>query len=493
MTDAAKKRLDLVPLCASIAAVLAIYVFFGSVGRMSFRRIQWYQQHTDSPGAEYYVRLADGFLHGHLSMTASADPRLETMPDPYDYDARTGQGIDSLWDASYYKGAYYLYFTPLPALLFYIPHKLLTGGYPNDQLAGTFFAAWAFVAAALFLHRALRERRRYLPIWLWVPFVGLANLVPFSLPDLRVYELAVLCGAAMSATWALALLRFVEAPTRARAVMMTFWAAMAFASRQDLIVLLLPTAAALYFVDQPLRVRVRNAVAAAVPLALIFVALAAYNYARYGQIREYGLEYQMTFVSMKGQRMCSLCTTSEAWRFVNNAVHYEFFTPAIWTSFPYVEPLAAHVDRRVSFPGDPEQIVGIAAIAPLTIAGAIAALLLTLMRRQRDAATSATIAVSAGSWLVLFALSTCWWIVARYSLDFMLLMLIASAVAIERCLAHLDGTIRLFPLRAGVAILAVYSILVGSLMGFEGRNAAFRRFNPELYKKIGERLKVQVR
>lgn len=476
-----------------MAIVLTIYVFFGSVGKMSFRRIEWYQQHTDSPGAEYYVRLADGFLHRHLSMTASADPRLATLADPYDYNARTEQGIDSLWDASYYKGSYYLYFTPLPALLFYIPHKLVSGGYPNDQLAGTFFSAWSFIAVALFLWRACEGRRRFLPLPVWLLFIGLANVIPFSLSDLRVYEIAVLCGVAMSATWAYALLRFLQRPGTARALAVTFWAGLAFASRQDLIVLLLPTALAFWFVDQPLRLRVRQAAFALVPLLAIFVSLGAYNYARYGEAREYGLKYQMTFVSMKGVRMCSLCTTHEAWRFLNNVIHYEFWSPAIWASFPWPEPLPAHPDRKVSWPGDPEQVVGIGTLAPLTIVGALAALGLALMRRERDAATNAAIGIALGSWLVLFALSTCWWIVLRYSLDFMLLMLVSSAVAIEIGAAHIASAVRLFPLRMLAAALVLYSVFLGCGMAFEGRNASFRRFNPKLYYGIGERFKVEVR
>jgi hypothetical protein len=38
--------------------------------------------------------------------------------------------------------------------------------------------------------------------------------------------------------------------------------------------------------------------------------------------------------------------------------------------------------------------------------------------------------------------------------------------------------------RAFVVLLAVYSIVLGTLLGFTGRTQAFSRFNPELFQRV---------
>src|SRR5437867_10278914 len=102
------------------------------------------------------------------------DPRLMALSFPYDMKAR--EGIEYLWDASYFNGHYYLYFSPLPALIFYMPYRLLRGGYPRDALAAAFFSAWAFLAATAFARRALAGRRLHIPLPVWILLIGFGNV-----------------------------------------------------------------------------------------------------------------------------------------------------------------------------------------------------------------------------------------------------------------------------------------------------------------------------
>ena len=451
--------------------------------------MRWYDHHSDSLAADYYTLQAEGFLRGHLSLAATPDARLLTMRNPWDFQARQDENIDYLWDASYYRGKYYLYFTPLPVVLFYVPFRLLARGYPSDALAATFFSAWAFVMASLFVWRSMASRKRFVPLWLWIAFIGIGNLIAFSLSDVRVYEVAVLTGMAMSATWAWALLRFLEQPSMRRAVWAGVWLALAIAARPNLLVLLVPTIAVMW------RHRsVRVAAALAAPLFVVGAAIGTFNFERFGNPLESGISYQMTFADMHGVSMCSLCSLQELTRFVDNALEYQFWTPMVWTKFPFLEALGARVDREITFPGDPEQVVGVFVIMPLAMIGSAFAALLALARVRDDPAAVAARWVLAGAWLILLSLSTCWWIVARYSLDFMILMALASAVCIEIGLGMLERwRVATMPLRIGFALLAVYSILFGALMGFDGRMGAFRRVNPKMYQKVGTMLHVSER
>ncbi len=481
------------PSFLAVIAVLTSYIFFGSVGTMSFRRLHWYETHSDAAGAEYYARLAEGFLHGHLSIAATPDPRLATLPDPYDYDQRDRANVGFLWDASYYRGKYYLYFTPIPALLFYIPFRLVARGYPPDSLVATFFCAWAFVMAVLFVRRALAGRQTHLPMPLWILLLGLGNVIAFSLPSVRVYEVAIASGMAMSATWTWSLLRFLEKRTPGAAAWMGVWLALAIAARMNLLVLLAPTAAAIIVVRDH-RARARLVAATLLPLLVVGIALAAYNFARFGNLFETGFQYQITSMPMRGHSVCRLCNHGDVMRFANSSLHYLFWSPAVAAQFPYVDLLKARPDPKVSFPGDPEQIGGVAPILPLAMIASCFAALMLLAPTPLDAGARAATTIMAGAWLVLFGLCTCWWLVARYSLDFMILMAIATVVCVESGLTLLGSWgVAVRPLRAAAAILACYSIVLGFLLGFEGREGMFRRTNSAMVTRVGRILHVKVK
>lgn len=456
--------------------MLAVYVFFGSAGTFEFRRVTW-EGAQGRPGQGYYHSLAEGFRRGHLFMAHQPDPKLGALPHAYDYQARHVAGATSLWDASYFNGRYYLYFTALPVLLFYLPWRVLTGGYPPDSLAAVLLCAWAFVMAAAFVRRAMGNRPM-LP--LWIVLIGVGNFIPFLLPEPKVYENAVFTGMAISATWAYALLRFLESPTRGRLFWMSMWLALAIAARPNLILLLLVAAMAILRAKTILRPDWRIALIALIPLAGVGASMAAYNYARFLDPLELGARYQMTYVAMQDHRVCGVCNAAESMRVVNHAYHYLFWTPAIGSAFPFVNLRPAVLDPATTFPSHGEQTGGVAPILPVAVAGSLCALILALRCRdaERPAATTAAIHVVAGAWLVMLGLSTCWWVTARYSLDFMLLLSIGAVVCIEA------AALRRWHLRLLLIVLACWSIVIGIMLGFEGVVGSFERVNPELFRRL---------
>lgn len=469
-----RRLLRRAPTALAILAVLAAYAFFPSGGTFTFRRIPWHQS--------YYASLSEGFFRGHLYMASEPDPRLMAMPFPYDYKAREGH-TEYIWDASYLNGRYYLYFSPVPALTFYMPYRLLRGAYPRDGLAAAVFAAWAFLAAVAFARRALAlsGRRLHIPFPLWILLIGFGNVATWLLTEIRIYEVAILAGAALTATWAYALVRYVEQPTIRRAVWMSVWLALAIAARPNVGVLLFVTAAVILLNSKE---RLRAFAAAAVPLAIVAAAMITYNVARFGRPLEFGETYQLTFVPMEGRAVCRLCTLPELSRFGNNVMHYLFWAPTVRSEFPFVDLQYANPDPKVSFPmPGSEEVAGVAPLVPLTMLGTLLAVLFALRRTRPDNGTRAGMQIMAGAWLILLALSTCWWIVSRYSLDFMFLMTAATVICVESGLTFLDSIgIRLLPLRIAVFALAVYSILMGFMLGFA--NGTFKRLHPEVFERI---------
>jgi len=454
------------PTAASILLVLAVYAFIGSRGTFSFRSVP-----RDYEYLGYYARLAESFLRGRTDLGFPLDERWSRVVNAYDFDSRKAQGMEwASWDASLYRGKFYLYFSPLPVVLFYIPFRLVAGAYPPDSLVTTFACAWAFLAGVAFLRRAIAERRTWVPFPFWVLLLGLGNVVPFLLGDVRIYEVAIATGMALAATWAYALLRFVEAPSPRRALWMGLFLALTIATRPNLIVLLL---VALWLLASTKERRARMALFAVIPLILVGTTMAAYNYARFGSVFELGMTYQISFEPMWRHPPCSLCDVPEAIRFVNNVVHYMFWSPHFSQEFPYVGVQPTRLDPAVSFRSAPDFVVGAGVISPLLLVGSLCALVLAARRGAKDAGVRAALFVAGASWLILSGLATCRWITPRYSLDFMLLMTMASVVCIEHALSMLaraDVRIRLLSL---VAIgLIVYSTAAGTLLGFRGVHGA---------------------
>jgi hypothetical protein len=468
----------------AIAFVLASYTFFAGVGRFDFRRLGTWEETN-------YASLAEGFLRGHLYLWVTPEPQLTALPNPYDFASR--HGFNYRWDTSYLNGRYYLYSSPLPVLLAYIPLRLLRGRYPPDSFVALLFSAWAFLAVVAFARRALKLSGRPLvvPFPLWVLFIGLGNVAAFVLVSVHMYEVAVVAGMAMTAMWAVALLQFNVSPTAGRAAWVSLWLALAIAARPNLGVLLVVTGFVMIAAVWKQRPFVKAAILAFVaPLAFVALAMFWYNAARFGDPLEFGVRYQLTHIDMAGKKVCSLCTFPELARFGNNIGHYLFWPLQTRSTFPFVDALPAWLDRTVSWPtpgGVTEQIVGIAPLAPLVLLGMLFAFLLPLglNRDVSDAGTRSAIHVMAGAWLVLFGLSTCWWIVARYSLDFILLMSASAVICIEAGLTSLRAIgVRILPLRVAVAALAIYSIVTALLLGFVGGANIFQRANPVTFQMI---------
>lgn len=448
--------------------MVAAYAFFASHGAFTFEPITW-DQGFNKPGEGFYASQAEGFLRGETSMGHRPDPRLMALPNPYDYGARHDNQIPYLWDASYFNGRYYLYFSPLPALLLHIPYRFLIGRYPHDTFSGLFFAAWAFAMSAAFVWRALRMRRRatQLPLWLWLLMLGAGNLIPTVIVFCRTYEIAILCGAAMSATFAYTLLLFLERPTNSRLIWTSVWLALTIAARPNLGLLLFVFVAALLIKRRA--DWVKAGALALIPLAITATSMLAYNHARFGQFLEFGVRYQLTYQNMAEHRVCSCRTPREALRLINTAGVYVGAPVLLGGEFPFASLPLQNLDPAVSFNQYTDRMAGLGVVVPAAMAGTLFAALLALRKRGKDDVTRAGTFVVAGGWLALLGLSTCWYASARYELDFMLLITAGSIVCIEAALSWLaDAGLTTRPLRIALIILATYSIVLGLLLGFNG-------------------------
>jgi len=442
------------PLLA-VLVVLTTYAFFGSLGHFTFPLVTWRQS--------YYASLTEGFLNGKLSMAHEPPAGLASLNNPYRIEERQAAGIRVIYDASYYEGRYYLYFSPVPAVLFFVPFKLLFGGYPSETLATTVFASIGFLFIALFLRRAmwLSPRAPVVPLWVWILALGIGNLIPYVLIRSGVYQVAIGCAMMFTGAWAYSLVRFIETRNAGRVAVMSLCLALALASRPNLMVLGLPTVIAL-LVFRPRDGWARSAFALVLPILLVGGAIMAYNQARFGDPFQSGHDYQLT---ANPHSMCSLTHLREVARVANGVLHYVFWAPSVDGEFPFVTAPMHRLDPETSYRGWPEPIVGVAFLSPLILIGSFLALLLPRRNPWSDPRLAPGLLVLVSGWIVLVSLSSCAWVTARYVLDFVWLLLAGAILCTEVALSRLaDMDLDLRPLRALCGLVIVWSIVFALLL-----------------------------
>jgi hypothetical protein len=251
-----------------------------------------------------YDLIAEGFRSGHLYIPVAPPPELLARPNPFDWSN------SNLWflDASLYKGHYYLYWAPLPALILLAVKVVLR---IKDVIGDQYvvFASYTLIliGGALVITRMTRRLFPDLPSGL--SLLGLAALA-YTSPTTFLLATPGIYQAAIAAAQALLLLGLIfgfdtvwaasEAPpVRWRMLVAGACWAGAIACRVSAVlpagVFVLLTA----FFSSTTRgqQRWRRVAASACwiggPVAVTLALLGAYNKARFDSWFEVGVKYQL--------------------------------------------------------------------------------------------------------------------------------------------------------------------------------------------------------
>jgi hypothetical protein len=433
----------------------------------------------------HYEYLAEGFAHGHTYLSVDPDPGLLALKDPYDPSANINY---RLWDASYYKGRYYLYFGPVPAL-FMAAGRILTGHMLPQRLAVAGFAAGGLAGLALLLWEV---RRRHFP---GLPGLGLAAILfvafnaswfPVVLRRSAVWELPIVAAAAFL-WWAIYFLwRFHESGGRARwAVAAGVAIALLMGSR----VTCLPAAAALTLlflvpVAGPGPVPSRRWAAAFAAAAIAFlggIALLAYNHARFGSWLEFGDTYQLRGFDERNIAHFSLANA------VFNARAYFLSLPEFGPYFPFLHPFwtddtpPGYIAFEDFYPvlfSLPVQIAGLAACSWAWRGRA------TPGRRGVSVAVAASVCASVLAAMVLSSFGgTC----SRYVVELVAGSTIAASIGLFAIFGSDEGPrlgrlIRPFAVAAACWTVACVWIASAEFRGF------MKETNPRTYRAVAHTL-----
>ena len=431
---------------------------------------------ADQPDAvyEYYALLGRAFASGHLSLPVKPSPALLALPNPLDEKKNRPY---RLLDAVLYKQRFYLYHGAAPALVLFAPWYLVTRHDFPENFAAFLFCSGAYLfGAALFL-RALASLPRRIPLALFALLLlalGLGQSAPVLLHQVKVYEVAIAAGAFfLSAGFYFLFLRFTASGRH------VLWAAisgvcfgLAIGCRPHLGLAALCAFGCLLL----LRSKFRDLAAFALPVALCCLAIAAYDFARFGNPFEFGLRYQLGDASYMNFHL--------SLRNLLPGLYYLLICPPdLVAEFPFFR-LALRPPWGLDWSLLPQRyFLGLAggalALSPLALGG-----LIVPFRRVRWSGPRALylllcamLLFSAGC--ILFIAST-GLISERFKVDFLPPLVLAASIAAAEAIGNLRG-----PLRAAAVIccaaLCVYSIAANLSLGVQGPDDQFVQSRPRAY------------
>lgn len=431
----------------------------------------------------FYDHLGRAFTSGQLSMPFTPSPELLALPNPWDW--RVG-GSYKISDLALYNQRYYLYHGAAPALLLFTPWRLLTGHDLPENFAVFLFALGGFLFSCGTLLRVLRlagatVRPALLSFLLLA--LGVCQGVPFLLSRIFVYEVAIaggyfcLSGALCFLAYAIPLLGnwFLVASG--------LMFGLAVACRPNLFFAAgIATAAMTIYVAKSQH---RRAILVfLIPLCVIGASIAAYNYLRFGNPFEFGLNYLLS--DGPNQNRVQLSTD-----FVLPGLYFFLWcAPDFSFVFPWVRLALRYPFGSPSHPFPPgfflEPTVGVLYVAPF-IAAAFFIPRHDRLKRTKPADFQAArtvlgIALLSGIGVLL---STAWtgFTTQRYEVDFLPSFVV---VALANFAIHIDRTVgwKRLLIRAALTVLVGFSAIVNLALGISGPNQDMLHNHPKSYLRL---------
>jgi hypothetical protein len=487
-----------VTLVLVLLGIEFIYVFLVSAGKY----VDWPTYNLN------YDMQAEGFRNGHLYLSVEPPAELLAKEDPLD------PANSALWfaDLSLYKGKYYNYWGPLPALALAAFKAIMNIRAPlGDQYPVFVLYSIYVVAGALLIDRMARRLFPGLPLYIVILSIlvfAFANPTPFMIATPGIYEAAIGGGQAfllvglvfafdaLTGTRRFLLLRLLAAGVA--------WA-MAIACRVSvgpvaaLLVLLTALMPLAHSGNRWLAI-VRNLLWLGCPIALGVFGLLYYNRARFDEWFEFGTNWMLNTVHIRASL-----------QYVGANLYSYFFRPAVRTcEFPFFK---TPWDMPNSFPEDftlpdgywiQEPVVGMLRVVPwiwLLPLGAFFGVRAALPRL--GAAPLPSVGAVKGSRLWC---ACCFGILAtvtalpsigvfgatmRYLGDIaagLVLFATWGAWSMHQHLRREKWLRRAFG--ATLAALAAGTVVLGLLIGYQGYNKHFESFNPALHARVTRALSL---
>ncbi len=490
-------KINNILLVLSGCFVLCLYIWIITIGRID----QW------PSGRDYYWKLSQAFQQGQTHLLEEPNPALAKLENPYNHHQR--EGLEYLWDTTYYDGKYFLYWGPVPAVI-----GVLVSAVTSKPVTDTGLVFSFVIGIGLFTVLLLREAFKQFKIPAWVfwggVFASMMNVpLIWLLTRPTFYEVSIAGGQFfLMAGFYLLFLAFRNPQPRnglIAASALTF--GLAGATRINLLPSVIVLTAfilwRIYVINEKKLSSSIPAVAAMIlPLTLVACSLFWYNDDRFGSIFEFGHRYQLTGPSLTAD----YGDISSAKYILPNTFTYIFRPPSLSAEFPFFTvpwikenmwPSFIHLPEHYYYT---EPVAGVLFVVPLIGLTALILMRWFWLAINGDVSVNdnnLNTNISLYSW---FGLSLLVYILIQ---TFILLVFINSAmrylVDITPALIVLSSMVMGYyapMIEKKSYVIRIYSILwilasmstalAAFLIGFTGDTNNFLNKNPQLYYRLVE-------
>ena len=300
---------------------------------------------SENPGhRNQYELMAEAFLDGRLDFAYGDEDALADLENPYDPEERKEAGVKYHWDHAYYNGKYYMYFGVVPVLLVFLPYRVLTGTSLTTYHATQFFVTLTVIGIFVLFHLLSKLFFKKLSYGV---YIGLS--VAFSVMSVwyASAEPALYCTAITAAlaleTWSLYFfVRSVWGEQRENRQILfagigALLGALVFGCRPPIAlanILVLPM---LYVFIRQRKFTAKllgKLVLAALPYAVVAIALMLYNHARFDDPFEFGQAYQLTVADQSNYKFT--LDSDTVLNIFNNTAENFFGLAGMTSAFPYL-------------------------------------------------------------------------------------------------------------------------------------------------------------
>ncbi len=424
------------------------------------------------PQIGYYNYLGRGFAQGHLYVPLEPTPQLLSFANPWD------PALDekyTMHDMVYFHRRYYLYHGAAPAVFLFTPWLLLTGHDLPERFAMFLWSFGGFLFSCGVLSRWLAiAGARPGPAWRALLFaaLGLCTGVPYLLNRVAVYEIAIGGGYFFISAALYFLTRGVEAKTESVSIR---WLAacgclfgVAIGCRPHLGCAGGMALLGLAILFWPAR---RRLLVFAAAFLLVASLVPLYNYERFGNPFEFGIQYLLT-----GSKPIAI---KLAWANLVPGFYFWLVCPPLFSPvFPWVRLVFRYPFNTLAYPFPKdyfiEAMTGALFLAPLLLGA------LPEWRSRRGVLLWTTLLSSLA---VLLFLALTGFSTLRYEVDFLPMALLVALVALTARIEAAGSRVRM-ALRALVAAAILFGAVVNLALGIEGPYGEMLRARPVNYVRL---------
>ena len=253
----------------------------------------------------YNKYLVDAILEGKANISIEPSEELKKLENPYDPNQR--EDIEYSFDTAYYDGKYYVYFGMVPAILMFVPFKLLTGMYLPTSIGTFLFISLSLMTSTILIIQIYKRWFKKIPFSLLFIFIittWISGLYIWNTWRMWVYELTLMAGyflVQLGLIWMLMATKDSQKVHLKYVFLSCLAMALAVGCRPTLVLTSILLVPFLYqIIKQAYKSKtLKNALLCImIPYILVAIPLMGYNYARFGNIFEFGAKYQLTVVDV---------------------------------------------------------------------------------------------------------------------------------------------------------------------------------------------------